>query len=290
MNFYDIYPKKFSKEFRFTQGCARFAKIASELTKAWSSGTTEFGVWIGNCNVKVWKSTEDKLHKIWNSNYFSQISAKRAHPCKVYLYHLHMLGSGDLCEDLTSIPQQGLFALFAYVRIRWSLLGSHIYYSTNTLDTIEVFIANDRGGFRGAQGARPPLGTQILSISCSFWENMAKSYVCAPPGRWRPPPGKSWIRRWMTMYNLLLPNLSATTTADCLWLHNSGLLMSRCSLIGVSQANALWYCTVPGYCVFVRLNGTFWDRLPNWRPICLHGWLKTRWQFDFLSRWDSDGI
>ena len=50
-------------------GCARFAEIASELTKAWSSGATEFGVWIGNCNVKVWKSTEDKLHKISNSNY-----------------------------------------------------------------------------------------------------------------------------------------------------------------------------------------------------------------------------
>ena len=102
------------------QGCARFAEIASELTKTLSSGATEFrvwignynvkvwnlprtnstkyetqnilvkfqqnehtpefGVWIGNCNAKVWKSTEDKLHKIWNSKYFSQISAKRAHP------------------------------------------------------------------------------------------------------------------------------------------------------------------------------------------------------------------
>ena len=62
------------------QGCARFAEIASQLTKAWSSGATEFGVWIGNCNVKVWKSTEDKLHKIWNSKYFSQISTKWAHP------------------------------------------------------------------------------------------------------------------------------------------------------------------------------------------------------------------
>ena len=27
----------------------------------------------------------------------------------------------------------------------------------------------------------PPLGVQILSISCSFWENLAKSYVGAPP-------------------------------------------------------------------------------------------------------------
>ena len=34
----------------------------------------------------------------------------------------------------------------------------------------------------GAQGARaPPLGTQILSISCSFQENLAKLYVGAPP-------------------------------------------------------------------------------------------------------------
>ena len=36
---------------------------------------------------------------------------------------------------------------------------------------------------------RIPLGVQILSLSCSFWENLAKSYVGAP---WRvgaPPPG-----------------------------------------------------------------------------------------------------
>ena len=35
--------------------------------------------------------------------------------------------------------------------------------------------------------ARPPLGVQILSISCSFWENLAKLYVGAPPPEsWRP--------------------------------------------------------------------------------------------------------
>ena len=33
----------------------------------------------------------------------------------------------------------------------------------------------------------PPPGVQILSISCSFWEILAKSYVGAPPlGSWRP--------------------------------------------------------------------------------------------------------
>ena len=38
--------------------------------------------------------------------------------------------------------------------------------------------------------ARPPpgRGVQILSISCSFWENLAKSYVGAPPGELAPPP------------------------------------------------------------------------------------------------------
>ena len=37
---------------------------------------------------------------------------------------------------------------------------------------------------------RPP-PVQILSISCSFWENLAKSYVGAPPPPPPPPPG-SW--------------------------------------------------------------------------------------------------
>ena len=34
----------------------------------------------------------------------------------------------------------------------------------------------------------PPLGVQILSISCSFWENLAKSYVGAPSEELAPPP------------------------------------------------------------------------------------------------------
>ena len=40
----------------------------------------------------------------------------------------------------------------------------------------------------GREGRMPPLGTQILSISCSFWENLAKSYVGAPPGEILDPP------------------------------------------------------------------------------------------------------
>ena len=59
-------------QFMLFQGCARFAEILSELTKTWSSGATECRVWIGNCNVKVWKSTEHKLHKTWHSVKFHQ--------------------------------------------------------------------------------------------------------------------------------------------------------------------------------------------------------------------------
>ena len=50
----------------------KFWRFSSELTKTWSSGATECRVWIGNCNVKVWKSTEHKLHNIWRSVKFQQ--------------------------------------------------------------------------------------------------------------------------------------------------------------------------------------------------------------------------
>ena len=46
-------------------------------------------------------------------------------------------------------------------------------------------VADLRGG---AGDARPPLGVQILSISCSFWENLTNLYVGAPPGELAPPP------------------------------------------------------------------------------------------------------
>ena len=50
--------------------------------------------------------------------------------------------------------------------------------------------------------ARPPPGVQILSISYSFWENLAKSYVGAPPGELAPPPRGnpgSATGTWMTL-------------------------------------------------------------------------------------------
>ena len=53
-------------------GCAHFTENLSELTKTWSSGATECRAGIGNCNVKVWKSTEHKLHNISRSVKFQQ--------------------------------------------------------------------------------------------------------------------------------------------------------------------------------------------------------------------------
>ena len=44
------------------------------------------------------------------------------------------------------------------------------------------------GRSKGGREGRPP-GVQILSISCSFWENLAKSYVGAKWGVGTPPQG-----------------------------------------------------------------------------------------------------
>ena len=51
--------------------------------------------------------------------------------------------------------------------------------------TWEICSGGSKGGREGQ--APPPPRAQILSISCSFLKNMAKSYVGAPPaGSWRP--------------------------------------------------------------------------------------------------------
>ena len=53
--------------------------------------------------------------------------------------------------------------------------------------TLQKFISGgSKGGARDA--CPPPLGAQILSISCSFWEKLAKSYVGASPGELAAPP------------------------------------------------------------------------------------------------------
>ena len=51
-----------------------------------------------------------------------------------------------------------------------------------------LYLPLPSGGSKGGAGDAPPPGVEILSISCSFWENSTNSYVGAPPGSWRPPP------------------------------------------------------------------------------------------------------
>ena len=48
--------------------------------KLGSSGMTQCGVWIGNCNLKLWKYIEDKLQKIWRSLTFCKNWGNQAHP------------------------------------------------------------------------------------------------------------------------------------------------------------------------------------------------------------------
>ena len=49
-----------------------FDIFSPERAQTWSLGATESEVWIGNLNVKAWKSTKHKLHKIWRSLKFLQ--------------------------------------------------------------------------------------------------------------------------------------------------------------------------------------------------------------------------
>ena len=59
----------------------KFWHFSCELEETESLGATESEVWIGNFNVKAWKTTAHKLHKIWGSLKFRKNSGKGAHPC-----------------------------------------------------------------------------------------------------------------------------------------------------------------------------------------------------------------
>ena len=73
-------------------------------------------------------------------------------------------------------------------------------------DTQEIYSPTfSSGGSKGgARDARPP-GVKILSISCSFWENLVKLYVGAPRGVGAPSSGKSWIRHCKQQFSPLVP-------------------------------------------------------------------------------------
>ena len=105
----DKHQRKFC--FRFW-GVLVFLKIlhfSPERKETGGLGATESEVWIGNFNVKAWKTTEHKLHKIWHSLKFCKNSGKRAHPCyrsvwmDTYISNLFQTEKQDPhCFDLLS--------------------------------------------------------------------------------------------------------------------------------------------------------------------------------------------
>ena len=72
LSWYTVFVLEVTDSSRGVLVLLRFWQYSSELTKTYSSGTRECEVWIGNCNVNVWKSTEHKLRKIWCSTQFKQ--------------------------------------------------------------------------------------------------------------------------------------------------------------------------------------------------------------------------
>ena len=82
-----------------------------------------------------------------------------------------------------------------FVHMRWLVLPTirDGYKFSVRLQVIEVifhaliflFALGSGGSKGGRKGRMPPPGPNS-SISCSFWEILAKSYVGAPPGSWRP--------------------------------------------------------------------------------------------------------
>ena len=79
---------------------------------------------------------------------------------------------------------------------------------------------------RGARGTRAPPGVQILSISCSFWGNLAKSYVGAPPGSWRPLLGKI-LDPPLVINHVHIQNSSSSNTINSTRIQNRKTQMTK---------------------------------------------------------------
>ena len=75
------------------------------------SGATESEVWIGNLNVKSWKSTEHKLNNIWRSLWFYKTSEKWSDPIKlIVLIYSRRVGNGAECVLLSEDMKKSLTA------------------------------------------------------------------------------------------------------------------------------------------------------------------------------------
>ena len=155
----------------------------------------------------------------------------------------------------------------AYV-IRWPLLGSYVCFITTRLTTVDRFITEILYNLytpnllllvgelvspalllltlRSFCGLTPPvadlhskildvrpLGAQILSISCSFWEFLAKSYVGAPPGELVPPPlenpgsATALYTVLCRLLNMRLGQVSLVGVSECIRQSNGSIFRDR---------------------------------------------------------------
>ena len=95
-------------------------------------------------------------------------------------------------------------------------LKGTIHIFKNPKRSISFSIGGSKGGGGGAKMTRAPLSVQISSISCSFWEKLAKIlgwllHLCS----WHTPCGKSWIRQCLVFTH---PLLSLLTHRGCPWI------------------------------------------------------------------------
>ena len=101
---------------------------------------------------------------------------------------------------MLKVTCNGTTMYFHAFSLQWRCFSLH----NDWLKLIPLSSNND--GFRGDGPLRP----KIFSISCSFSQNLAKSYVGTPPEGWRPSKGESWIRPWVmwTDRGVHVPNTS----------------------------------------------------------------------------------
>ena len=131
--------------------------------------------WYYGKGIKIWIWVSGNMfciilcgHRVWNRN----LSLNRNPSLAVEIsYKKYIL----LCCKLTVSIQK---------IHRGEILKYFILINFNQL--VNLIFQKSSGGSKGGAGTPPPV--QILSISCSFWEILAKSYVGAPPGELVPPP------------------------------------------------------------------------------------------------------
>ena len=129
--------------------------------------------------------------KFWHGSYFWNYLIQSS---SLHLWPLKRIALETFCNTKACCVWDLSFLSFFWSKLHET--WSEKLYSNKT--GVVHSSCMPSGGSKGGREGRtpPPLCVQILSISCSFWENLAKLRVHAPPleGSRPPPLGKSWIR------------------------------------------------------------------------------------------------